>query len=127
MGGSAQPILPSLNNLYTRKKSTRKQGVSYASWIRRRHIKISKRSRRTPMKRIRRFSGLEGSRRPGNGVESKVKTLKKLVPGCNDAIGLDGVFRETADYILGLEMRVRVMQVMVKVLSTGVDDENKKY
>ncbi|XP_022775613.1 transcription factor UPBEAT1-like [Durio zibethinus] len=62
----------------------------------------------------------EGSRRPMNHIEQKVKTLKKLIPN-NDSMGLDGLFRETAEYILSLQMRVKVMQIMVKVL-TGSDE-----
>ncbi|OMO81545.1 hypothetical protein COLO4_23526 [Corchorus olitorius] len=76
-------------------------------------------------RRPRQAAGEEGSRRPMmNPIEKKIKTLKKLIPN-NDELepmGLDGLFRETADYILSLQMRVKVMQIMVKVL-TGSDDE----
>ncbi|XWS22711.1 hypothetical protein CRYUN_Cryun29cG0059500 [Craigia yunnanensis] len=58
----------------------------------------------------------EGSRRPVNPIEKKVKTLKKLIPN-KESIGLDGLFRETAEYILSLQMRVKAMQIMVKVLT----------
>jgi len=61
-----------------------------------------------------------GSRRGSNGIRRRVRTLKSLVPNC-DSLGMDGVFRETANYILSLQTRVRVMQVMVKVL-TGSDE-----
>uniref|UniRef100_A0A5B7BQN7 BHLH domain-containing protein n=1 Tax=Davidia involucrata TaxID=16924 RepID=A0A5B7BQN7_DAVIN len=78
------------------------------------HIKISKsRSRRILMKRRAR---LEGSRRPANRIERKVRTLKKLIPN-SESMGLDGLFSETADYILALQIRVKVMQIMVNVLS----------
>ncbi|KAK9280888.1 hypothetical protein L1049_003779 [Liquidambar formosana] len=63
---------------------------------------------------------LARSRRPANGVERRVRTLKKLIPN-TESTGLDGLFRETADYILALQMRVRVMQSMVKALS-GSDE-----
>lgn len=56
-------------------------------------------------------------KRPRNSMVRKVKTLKKLVPKGNSALGLDGLFRETADYILFLEAQVQVMQIMVNVLS----------
>ncbi|RDX74473.1 Transcription factor UPBEAT1, partial [Mucuna pruriens] len=62
-----------------------------------------------------------GSRRGSNGIRRRVRTLKSLIPNV-DSLGLDGLFRETANYILSLQTRVRVMQVMVKVL-TGSDDE----
>lgn len=61
-----------------------------------------------------------GSRRPANGIKRRVKNLKKLIPN-SESMELDGLFRETADYILSLQMRVRVMQIMVKVL-TGSDE-----
>lgn len=105
MGGSPQPILVP-------------QGVNYAAGIKRRHIKMSKRSRRSRM-----IGGLEGSRRPRNEVGRRVKVLKKLIPSSKSkSMGLDGLFRDTADYILALEMRVKVMQIMVKALSTASDD-----
>lgn len=59
---------------------------------------------------------LEGSRRPTNVVKKRVKTLRKLVPN-SESMGLDGLFRETADYIMSLQMRVQVMKVMVNLLS----------
>lgn len=73
----------------------------------------SRTSRRILMKRTARVTG---SRRPAKGIERRVKTLKNLVPN-SDSAGLDDLFRETADYILSLQMRVRVMQIMVKVLT----------
>lgn len=73
----------------------------------------------TMKKRARR---VEGSRRPAAafGIQRRVRTLKKLVPN-GEAMGVDGLFRETADYILALEMRVKVMKIMMKVL-TGCDE-----
>ncbi|KAK7279724.1 hypothetical protein RJT34_24781 [Clitoria ternatea] len=62
-----------------------------------------------------------GSRRGSNGIQRRVKTLKSLIPNSDSNMGLDGLFRETANYILSLQTRVRVMQVMVKVL-TGTSD-----
>ncbi|KAE8736340.1 Transcription factor UPBEAT1 [Hibiscus syriacus] len=56
-----------------------------------------------------------------NPIEKKVKTLKRLIPR-NDSTGLEGLFRDTAEYILALQMRVEVMQIMVNVL-TGSSDE----
>lgn len=79
-----------------------------------------KKNRRTRRSRKRRAL-LEASRRPENGVERKVRTLKKLVPNTNESMGLDGLFGETADYILSLQMRVKVMQVLVDVLTGGSD------
>lgn len=86
-----------------KKRVTRKNG----------HIK----TRRILMKKRAR---LEGSRRPTTVIEKKVKTLKKLIPN-GEPLGLDGLFRETADYILALQMRVKVMQIMVNVL-TGSEE-----
>lgn len=63
---------------------------------------------------------LEGSRRPTRGIDTKVRTLKKLIPN-GESMGLDGLLRETAHYILSLQIRVNIMQNMVKVLS-GSDE-----
>ncbi|KAJ6404076.1 hypothetical protein OIU84_012298 [Salix udensis] len=79
----------------------------------------SKRSGRILMKRRARVEG--STTRAGYGIERRVRTLKKLVPN-SESMGLDGLFRETADYILSLQMRVKVMQIMVKVL-TGSGEE----
>lgn len=63
-------------------------------------------------------------RRANNGIERRVRTLKRLVPNGNrDCVGLDGLFRETADYILSLQMRVRVMQIMAKFLTGATSDQ----
>ncbi|GFZ04515.1 hypothetical protein Acr_17g0000870 [Actinidia rufa] len=68
-------------------------------------------------RRSRRFSGrLGGPRRRKTVVEKKVRALRKLVPK-SESMGLDGLFRDTAEYILALQMRVQVMQIMVQVLS----------
>ncbi|KAH1191362.1 Transcription factor UPBEAT1 [Glycine max] len=83
-------------------------------------VKGTKRSVRRP-RRILMMNRRSGSRRGSyNGIRRRVRTLKSLVPN-SDSLGLDGLFRQTADYILSLQTRVRVMQVMVKVL-TGSDE-----
>ncbi|KAE9618351.1 hypothetical protein Lal_00047543 [Lupinus albus] len=61
-----------------------------------------------------------GSRRGVKGIQRRVRTLKRLVPN-SESLELDGLFTETADYILALQTRVRIMQVMVNVL-TGSDE-----
>lgn len=78
-----------------------------------RHVK-GKRCKSVVMKRRVR---VERSRRFEDEVGRKVRVLKKLIPIKCDDLGLEGIFRETADYILDLEMRVKVMQVMVNMLS----------
>ncbi|KAL5849265.1 hypothetical protein ACOSQ3_007327 [Xanthoceras sorbifolium] len=59
-------------------------------------------------------------------VESRIKTLQKLVSNGNISIGgggggggleLDRLFGETADYIKCLQMKVKIMQMIVKLLS----------
>ncbi|XWS69119.1 hypothetical protein CRYUN_Cryun04dG0152200 [Craigia yunnanensis] len=74
------------------------------------------RCRRPRSNFMKRRARLEGSRRPVNPIEKKLKTLKKLIPN-KESMGLDGLFRETAEYILSLQMRVEAMQIMVKVLT----------
>lgn len=80
-------------------------------------VKVTKKrvKRRTSMKRR------IGSRRGSYGIQRRVRTLKRLIPNSDESIGLDGLFRETANYILSLQNRVSVMKVMVDVL-TGSDE-----
>lgn len=66
---------------------------------------------------------MEGSRRRGAmRMKTRIRTLKRLVPRSkNESLGLDGLFRDTAHYILSLQTRVRVMQIMVDVLNASHD------
>uniref|UniRef100_A0A5B7C5I1 Putative transcription factor UPBEAT1 n=1 Tax=Davidia involucrata TaxID=16924 RepID=A0A5B7C5I1_DAVIN len=77
----------------------------------------SSRHRKILMKR-RAF--VQGSRRPIYGIEKRVRTLKKLVPN-GKSKALDGLFRETGDYIVLLQMKVKLMEMMVKLLSKTDD------
>ncbi|MED6127017.1 hypothetical protein PIB30_084050 [Stylosanthes scabra] len=85
-------------------------------------------SRRELMKRIgggSRRTSRGGANKASNGIQRRVRRLKSLIPNSGDSnMGLDGLFRETANYILSLQTRVRVMQVMVKVLTGSGDDDD---
>ncbi|XXG84529.1 hypothetical protein AAC387_Pa10g2032 [Persea americana] len=61
---------------------------------------------------------IKGSRRSMGGVERRVRTLQKLLPNVK-SMDMEGLLMEAADYILRLEMQVKVMQIMVKVLSNS--------
>nr|XP_043637464.1 uncharacterized protein LOC122608422 [Erigeron canadensis] len=70
-------------------------------------------------RRVRR-AGQEGYRRSTTTViEKKVRTLKKLIPNGEASVGLDGLFRETAEYISNLQIRVGLMQAVVDALSNS--------
>lgn len=60
---------------------------------------------------------LEGSRRPLNNLERNLEALQRLVPN-GECMGLDTLFSEAADYIVGLQMTVEVMQIMVMSFSS---------
>ncbi|XP_056860979.1 transcription factor UPBEAT1-like [Raphanus sativus] len=77
------------------------------------------RDRRALVKKImpRSKKSLESHRRQCRSINRRVKTLKELIPNTKPSEGLNGLFRQTADYILALEMKVRVMQTMVQVLT----------
>ncbi|XP_062144948.1 transcription factor UPBEAT1 [Alnus glutinosa] len=77
---------------------------------RRGHFKIGKRPTRTLMKR---------RKHQANAVGRRVRTLKRLIPNGESMGSLDGLFREAADYIFSLQMRVRVMQIMVNALTNS--------
>ncbi|KAI8574848.1 hypothetical protein RHMOL_Rhmol01G0385600 [Rhododendron molle] len=51
-------------------------------------------------------------------AQIRIRTLRKLVPtsGSWSTGGLDGLFKEAADYIVSLQIRVKAMQVMVPFL-----------
>ncbi|KAK9086262.1 hypothetical protein Syun_028656 [Stephania yunnanensis] len=59
----------------------------------------------------------QGSRRNVSGVHGRVRALKKLVPN-GKSMGFDGLLMDTAQYIMSLEMQVKVMKIMVNVLSS---------
>ncbi|KAI3679086.1 hypothetical protein L6452_38394 [Arctium lappa] len=82
-------------------------------------VKIMKR------RRLRRV-GREGSRKATTmAIERKVRTLKKLIPKGESTVGLDGLFRETAEYISNLQMRVRIMQAVVDALSMSSSERDR--
>ncbi|KAL2535222.1 transcription factor UPBEAT1 [Forsythia ovata] len=114
MGDSPQPLLELLSKLplwskYLESQGRRKWASSQIKNIRCKRILMKRRAR------------LDRSKRPRNAVERKVRILKKLIPDC-ESMGVEMLFRETADYIMALQMRVKVMQIMVNALSAGSDD-----
>ncbi|XP_057425154.1 transcription factor UPBEAT1-like [Lotus japonicus] len=119
MGISSHPsFVPlSLKDLLQGTEESRNPSYGYL-WSKLLAAKKSAKSRRPRGILMKRRRG--GNRRGTVAIQKRVRTLKRLVPN-SDSMGLDGLFRETADYILALQTRVRVMQVMVDVL-TGYDD-----
>lgn len=101
-------------------KRSRWQGIIRKQRIiPRRHIGGHVKGKRQPTGISMKKMACSGSRKlHANGIGRKVRTLKKLVPN-GESMGLDGLFRETADYILSLQMKVRVMQTMVDVLTNS--------
>ncbi|KAJ0239946.1 Transcription factor UPBEAT1 [Hirschfeldia incana] len=91
------------------------EGQRKENWV----LMRRQRDRRALVKKImtRSRKSLEAHRRPCRSIDRRVKMLKELVPNTKPSEGLDGLFRQTADYILALEMKVRVMQTMVQVLT----------
>ncbi|KAI3449377.1 hypothetical protein Pfo_006042 [Paulownia fortunei] len=116
-GNSQQPLLPSLEFLT-------KENCEFSNplWRKLRLEFQSMKSRRCRSIVMKRRARLDRCIRPRNAIERKVRILKKLIPNCESSMGVEGLFRETADYIVALQMRVKVMQIMVNLLS-GSDDE----
>ena len=81
-----------------------------------RNIGVHRYFRRPKKIIMKRRANLKGERRCLNGMQRRIKALQELVPNGN-SMSLDGLFMEAADYIMHLEMQVKVMQIMVKVLS----------
>lgn len=114
MGISQRPLISSLDlsdPLWTKVLEKSQLIGRKCSWQKGiRHIMKKEKCRSILMKRrVRRRSSKE--------IEKKVKMLEKLIPNRESSSSI-GLFRETADYIWGLEMRVKVMQIIVNVLST---------
>ncbi|ERN03302.1 hypothetical protein AMTRI_Chr02g219860 [Amborella trichopoda] len=120
MGIDIQSLLPSLSLKGT--KTLQLRALSHSpygySW---------KRALRIQYRRSGRMNGVLGRERKArslskkrkrcvDGVGRRVEALKKLVPN-GESEGLDGLFRETADYITCLQMQVKVMQIMVDFFS----------
>ncbi|CAO2818188.1 unnamed protein product [Amaranthus hypochondriacus] len=82
--------------------------------------KLHLRNNRKILMKGRRRSNIQ--QRDENGIERRVKTLKKLIPN-HDSQGLDGLYRDTAAYIISLQMRVRLMQFMVDLLTNSQNNE----
>lgn len=68
---------------------------------------------------MRKTARLGSRKHANNGIRRRVRTLKRLIPNGESMGNLDGLFRETTDYILSLQMRVRVMQTTVNVLTNS--------
>ncbi|OIW21445.1 hypothetical protein TanjilG_03577 [Lupinus angustifolius] len=118
MGISSQPFLVSLS-LKSSSYEWSKVLVAQAK-----KQKVTKKSFKGRMRRRilmkRKTLTIEGSRKQASGIQRRVRALKKLIPN-NKSIGLEGLYIETAQYILSLQMKVKAMQFMVNTL-TGFDE-----
>ncbi|KAB2611733.1 transcription factor UPBEAT1-like [Pyrus ussuriensis x Pyrus communis] len=129
--GSQQPLLVSLGLKGTVLETEGKSYTNGALWnITRESGGVVVRNKRSPRRRIlkkkkKTWTRLQSARRLSNniGIKRRVKTLKGLIPNSEDSTGLDGLFRDTADYILSLQTRVRLMQIMVQAFAAGSDHQ----
>lgn len=81
-------------------------------------------SRRRAKQKTQRRKLQEGSRKPVVQIVRKLQKLRRLVPGGDsDSTGIDDLFCAAADYILTLQMKVRVMEYMVSMF-TPQDPDN---
>lgn len=78
------------------------------------------RTRASPVisKKPRRVSGRCSD--AGGGVGRKIRALQELVPN-GEAMEVEGLFREAANYIVCLQVQVQVMQMMLGELSPEED------
>ncbi|GMJ03670.1 hypothetical protein HRI_004036200 [Hibiscus trionum] len=82
--------------------------------IKLRQIKCRKpRTRSVLMKKM---AGRRRRRNPQSSVETKLRTLRKLIHS-DGSMGFEGLFVETAEYILSLQMKIKAMEIMVRALS----------
>ncbi|OAY62545.1 Transcription factor UPBEAT1 [Ananas comosus] len=64
---------------------------------------------------------LEGSRKPASAVKRKIRVLQRLVPN-SESTRLDELFEKAAEYIVCLQMQVKVMKIMVAAPSPKDSD-----
>ncbi|CAL9060831.1 unnamed protein product [Musa banksii] len=62
------------------------------------------------------------SRKAMSCIERKLEVLQELVPNGPSVQELDGLFREAANYIVCLQVQVKVMQILLDELSPKVSD-----
>ncbi|KAL9240626.1 hypothetical protein vseg_014823 [Gypsophila vaccaria] len=79
----------------------------------RQKVNLTGSSRLPPMSKI---LSLKGKTKELPGVERKVKTLGRLVPGCKKET-LPVILEEATDYIPALEMQIRAMRELLSRLS----------
>ncbi|KAJ4830001.1 hypothetical protein Tsubulata_035509 [Turnera subulata] len=58
-------------------------------------------------------------------VERKIVALQRIVPG-GEALGVDRLFEETADYILALQCQIKAMRLLAAFLQ-GLEKEKSKF
>ncbi|KAD6120211.1 hypothetical protein R6Q59_026262 [Mikania micrantha] len=114
--------ISSRNLLWKKIMEAQSKKTWLGSWKQKMKTRSRKPSRNKTLRMIKRrrtqHAGQEGSRR-STMIEKKVRTLKKLIPNGDSTVGLDGLFRETAEYISHLQMRVSLMQAVVNALSNS--------
>ncbi|KAH0982033.1 hypothetical protein GBA52_009210 [Prunus armeniaca] len=114
--GSQHPLLISLD---LKGMVLKNEGKSYSKWNKVNMITRAPKRRRILKKRGTGRRLQQSARMRSNGIQRRVKTLKRLIPNTDSSTGLDGLFRETADYILSMQSRVRLMQIMLQALAPG--------
>ncbi|XP_073054088.1 uncharacterized protein [Primulina eburnea] len=60
-----------------------------------------------------------------HSIERKVRMLKKLVPNCESMGSVERLFKETTEYILALQTRVKLMQIAADVLSGSAESDHQ--
>ncbi|XP_073300110.1 uncharacterized protein [Primulina huaijiensis] len=60
-----------------------------------------------------------------HSIERKVRMLKKLVPNCESMASVERLFKETTEYILALQTRVKLMQIAADVLSGSAESHHQ--
>lgn len=57
-------------------------------------------------------------------VKRKIVALQRIVPG-GEALGVDKLFEETADYILALQCQIKTMKALTSVIE-GLEKQKRK-
>lgn len=60
-----------------------------------------------------------------HSIERKLRMLKKLVPNYKSMGSVEVLFRETVEYIMALQTRVKLMQIAADILSGSAESDHQ--
>ncbi|KAG8364774.1 hypothetical protein BUALT_Bualt18G0033700 [Buddleja alternifolia] len=108
---------------------SRKQEMSHDNTVqeavyRRRHLPVRSRRRRKDVKKEQQTLMMVKKAEEEEEVEKKIVALQKIVPG-GEALAVEKLFEETADYILELQRQVKALRFLTAFVQGSQRDNMK--